>query len=304
MKLVYYSLANAPESRHEQQWTQSIRSLRQHNSSVEVILFLYNGASAALLEEARRQRVTVRYVGNYKEYLDKLYVQGSALAVLPTFHKFLSLAHCPLGDISQILYVDCDTYFFDDVDILFRRYTSSDWYAREEPGSQRSHYGYNPLHIDERALAAIARAEGVRSIAPFNTGACLMNNGVWHNLDRIRVSNLDFAWRLLCGCQLGAGYSVDHDPEIHSSVMLALNDVDRARALPYPSSNIWIIDEIALWLALGELPQLSVGTLSREDAVQGGEFIDMVAAGNRLVLAHYFSSMQDEFFCAVRPTPD
>jgi hypothetical protein len=301
MRLVYYSLANTAESRHEQQWTQSIRTLRRYNSNIDVTLFLYNGASAELLAEAERQRVTVRYVGNYSEYLAALYVQGSALAVLPTFHKFLSLAHCPLDGVTQILYIDCDTYFFDDVEILFHHYASADWYAREEPSSQRSHFGYNPSHIDEAALSHIVRSEDLNAIPPFNTGVCLMNNGAWNKLDRIRVSYLDFAWRLLCGCQLGIGHAVDRDPSIHSAVMRALNDVDRARALPFPSTNIWIIDEIALWLALGHFPQLSIGFLSREHSAQGGEFADASAPpGRRVVLAHYFSNMQDEFFRSLR----
>jgi hypothetical protein len=301
MKLVYYSLANAAASRHEQQWTQSIRTLRRYNSSIDVTLFLYNGASTEMFEEAARQRVTVRYVGNYSEYLDALYVQGSALAVLPTFHKFLSLAQIPLNGVTQILYIDCDTYFFDDVEILFRRYASSDWYAREEPGSQRSHFGYDPSHIDEAALSQIVQSENLRAIIPFNTGVCLMNNGAWQKLDRIRVSYLDFAWRLLCGCQLGIGHTVDQDPAIRSAVMLAMNDVDRGRALPFPSGNLWIIDEIALWLALGHFPELSTGLLSREDAAQGGEFVDASApSGKRAVLAHYFSNMQDEFFRTLR----
>lgn len=300
MRLVYYSLANSPDARLERQWIQSIRSLRRHNGKVAVALFLYNGASPALFEESTRFGVSVYPMGSYNEYLARLHVQGTSLAVLPTFHKFLSLQHISLNEISQLLYVDCDTWFFGDVDMLFERYRDADWYAREEPSSRLNKYGADPRHIDEDALASLAQSEGARSVPPFNTGVCLMNHGIWQQLERLRVTYLDLAWRLLCGALLGIGQRVADDPEMRSSVLGALTSTDRFRALPYPSTNIWIIDEIALWLALGRLAHFSLGIMSQADLAQGGEFAEGFGGS---VLAHYFSTQEEQFFRVVSRLP-
>ena len=69
MRLIYYSLARAEHSDYDSQWIQSIRSLRRHNSTTSVSLFLFNGASEDLLHEAARCGVTIRALGDYREYL-------------------------------------------------------------------------------------------------------------------------------------------------------------------------------------------------------------------------------------------
>jgi hypothetical protein len=127
----------------------------------------------------------------------------------------------------------------------------------------------------------------------------VLNNGIWHSFERIRISNLDLAWRLLAGCELGANNGAERDQTIRSAVLNAITEHDRSRALQYPSSNPWIIEQITLWLALGHLPQLSQGLLSRDDVAQGGEFRDTLESGGRCVVAHYFSNLEDEFFRAV-----
>ena len=132
-RLVYYSLAIMPFGSREAQWIQSIRSLRRYNRDIPVQLFLFNGAPAAIIREAHRQRVEVFELGDYAQYLDGLSVHGSLLAQYPTFHKFLVLRHSPARAANHILYLDCDTFFFGDVETLFRRYGSFDWCAREEP---------------------------------------------------------------------------------------------------------------------------------------------------------------------------
>ena len=106
---------------------------------------------------------------------------------------------------SQFLYLDCDTFFFDDVESLFHTYAGHDWNAREETLSRRSHYGYNPSHIDESTLESIARRERLQLISPFNSGVCLLNNHVRIGFDRVRVNFLDLAWRLLVGRELATG---------------------------------------------------------------------------------------------------
>ena len=300
MRLVYYSLANRPEDSREQQWMISIRSLRQFNKHVAVVLFLFHGASKELLEEAERQRVSVIFLGEYRDFLLRRYAHGDVVSLLPTFHKFLVLEHDALHGASQILYLDCDTFLFGDVEQLFAACTEASLYAREEPNSQRSISGGNPSHIDEEMLAAIVAAEGLRAVAPFNTGVCLMNHGVWHEIETINVTELDYAWRLLCGCEMGRGQRANDDEDLQRAVRRSWNEIDRHRCLPYPSSNLWIIEQIALWLALGRLPNLTTGLLTRHLVAQGDEFIAMMHAGCPPVLAHYFTTAEGEFLNATR----
>ena len=299
MRLAYYSLANFPYDSREHQWIQSIRSMRRHNRSIPVWLFLFNGASNELLAEAERWGVHVCFLGDYGAFLQKVHRRGSILALYPTFHKFLVLTHLPLQTATQILYLDCDTFFFDDVDRLFDLHGAQDWYAREEFMSLRSPLGYDPNHVDEQLLESIARREGLHYIPPFNSGVCLLNHGIWHSLYGMHDAYLGLAWRLLCGRETSKPGDKVRDGLVGQAVTDAITDSDRTQALPYPSTNNWIIEQIALWLALGQLPQLSLGTLSSVQVLQGGEFETMPMAHRQCVLAHYFTGMETKFFASV-----
>ena len=256
MKLIYYSLANFRSDSREHQWIQSIRSLRLHNQTVPVWLLLFNGASVDLLREAERWNVHVCSLGDYGEFMHRAHPRGSVLALYPTFHKFLVLPQLPTEDVTQILYLDCDTFFFDDVGLLFDEYAEYDFYAREEFRSSRSPLGYDPNHIDEKALRSVASRESLHYVEPFNSGVCLLKSDIWKSLSGLRDAYLDFAWRLLCGREMNR-----HDDDakvlpIRRAVLEAMTDLDRSRALPYPSKNEWIVEQIALWLALGRLALL------------------------------------------------
>jgi hypothetical protein len=299
LRRVYYSLANSPDGICERQWVQSIRSLRRHNSATSVSLFLFNGASEDLLHEAARCGVTIRALGDYREYLERFHVRGSVLSLYRTFHKFLLFSDPVFGDATQVLFLDCDTFFFSDVDLLFDGYPNCDWYARVEPRSVLSHLPYDPSYLDEQALATLALRERGRPIVPFNTGVCLLNNDVWRRFELVRFDYLDLAWRLLSGQALSPDKYSEADPEVLAAALNAMNEADRSRGLPYPSSNAWIVDEIALWLALGRMSELSQGLISRDDVVQGAEFQNVRGPEPKCILAHYYTRFQTHFFSRV-----
>lgn len=299
MKLVYYSLATYLDDSREQQWIRSIRSLRAYNRAIPVWLLLFNGASDELLREAELRGVHVEHLGDYGEFLERWHRRGTVLAHYPTFHKFLALPNLPLQEVSQLLYVDCDTFFFEDVNQLFDLYSEQDWYAREEHMSRRSPLGYDPKHVDEFLLQFIVQTEKLSYIEPFNSGVCLMNRGVWVGLESLRSAYLDLAWRLLCGRVLSRHEYGEHDSKIRKLVMDAMTDLDRSAALPYPSANDWIIEQIALWLALGRLPHISLGTFSPEHVSQGDEFEITLRSRRPCALAHYYTAMEREFFSSL-----
>jgi hypothetical protein len=299
VRLAYYSIAHFPYDSREHQWIQSIRSLRRYNRSIPVWLFVFNGASNELLAEAERWGVHICCLGDYAGFLQKAHARGEILAVYPTLHKFLILPHLPLQAATQVLYLDCDTFFFDDVDLLFDEHREQDWYAREEFTSRRSPLGYDRNHVDEELLASIAHREGLHFISPFNSGVCVLNNGIWQSLYRLSDAYLGLVWRLLCGREISKPGDKVRDLQVWEAVRDVATDWDRLHALAYPSTNDWIIEQIALWLWLGRLPHFSLGTLSSAQVLQGDEFERMLTAQRQGVLAHYFTAMEKRFFASV-----
>ncbi len=65
------------------------------------------------------------------------------------------------------------------------------------------------------------------------------------------------------------------------------------RSLRCPTQNVWIKDEVALWLTLARMPQVRVGLFSRHDVLQGPEY-QQVGLSTHLV-AHYFSVNEESF---------
>lgn len=66
--------------------------------------------------------------------------------------------------------------------------------------------------------------------------------------------------------------------------------------LPYPSSNVWILEQVALWLTLGHVPHLTHGHLSREHVLQGGE---QNGDCETKVVHHYFGVDKPAFLSAM-----
>src|SRR5271165_7377119 len=143
MRLVLYSLAAIGSDHCERQWIASIRSLRRYNQTVRVRLSVYGTPSRDTLAEAYRQNVEVVDYGDYAATLAASASRhAGALAENPTLHKIASMRDLPDGE-GQVLYLDCDTFCFSDIEILFDRYAYAHFHAREEEVSRRSPRGYD-----------------------------------------------------------------------------------------------------------------------------------------------------------------
>lgn len=290
-RLVYYSLFAGPwAAAATRQLVQSVESLRAHNRRVPVRVFAFGDLAGDARAALLRRGVTVEDCGDYAAELARFCPPrvAEALAELPVLHYLLALARIEAEASSQILYLDSDTYFFRDVEELFDRYDELDVYAREEPFSRKSHLGYDPSLVDEEALSALAGQVDARHVPPFNNGILLLNHGASKKLAARIGDILHLVFRFSVG--LASRPGADDQPDIvflreNRDRLVTMGDL--AEALPCPTRNVWIKDEIALWLTLGTIPGLRVGLLSRRDALQGDEFDDTKLAAH--VLSHYFT---------------
>jgi hypothetical protein len=294
MIAVYYSLATDPSGTRERQWARSVASLRRYNQDVSVVLCLYGGARAEVIETAARADVEIIPMGEFADALGDIPPHWrAALATFPTLHKLLSLRGLlPAEALTRLIYLDCDTYFFGDVAALAARYSSRDWYAREEPGSSRSHHGYDPGYLNEQALAGVAHSMGLVQVPPYNTGVVVLDAALARTLVTLLDDFIWYAWRLLVGMCLWHPGLMAGDA-VARLVRDTSGPGDRRLALPYPSSNPWIIEEIATWLTLGRVPGMSHGLLRRDDVAQSNEY---ATGPDGLIVAHYYTSAQDQFF--------
>lgn len=291
MDAVCYSLRCDDSGLYERQWTRSIRSLRRHNSSVDVVLCLFGAAGSETLEVARAARVHVERMGDAATAFRDVPVHWrKPLSAYAPLHKFHSLCRVASMRPTRLLYLDCDTYVFGDVATLLDRYSSRHWYAREEPNSRRNHQPYDRAYLDEDALARLAHAEGLAWIPPYNTGVAVIDGGLAASLATLRDDFHRYAWRLLLGACLWRP-DVVYDPEIVRLVRQGAEPREHRLALPFPSGNDWILDQLATWLTLGRVTALTHDLLRRRDVVQNGEYADE----EHYVVAHYFTGGEDWF---------
>ena len=295
-RLVYYSLAlpsGDPRPDLIWQFATSIRSLRAHNANVPVALFLHGSMPGELARECSAYGVTVWDQGPYERRLAELCPAGwPALVKYPLLHKFLNFGALSGTACSEVLYCDCDTVFFDDVALLFDRYAGAELVAREEVLTSRSPFGADPDFVDESLLARIAASDGAAAIPPFNLGVVLFGEDSWRRsatLDRVLV---DYAWRFATwmGRHPANGAAAQYGEFAGAEEARRLaGPGDLARALPFPSCNRWILDEVALWLTLGHLPGIRTVDFHPSDVAQNGEFAASDPASAGWIVCHYYT---------------
>ncbi len=110
-------------------------------------------------------------------------------------------------------------------------------------------------------------------------------------LARTLVTLLDdfiwYAWRLLAGICLWSPDLLGGPTRSAHLVRATSGAGDRRLALPYPSRNPWIFEEIATWLTLGRVPGLSHDVLRPAEAAQGEEYSGWPEG---LIVAHYYTA--------------
>jgi hypothetical protein len=291
LQLVYYSMATRKDSYCHAQWLQSIRSLRRYNRRIPVHLMSYGEIPSVVLDEAAISGVIIHRLGEYGTYLAQIHKRARALCQYPTLHKCLSLFQIP-DEATEVLYLDCDTFFFDDVVDIFTRYNECDFYAREEVRSRRSHTPYDSSYLDEDSLAETVAALGLSFIEPFNTGVVLWNRRSFASVKSLQHSFLDFCWRLMVGRQLVDVPRPDYELPVRRAVIPLIDSADWETAIPYPCGNPWLLDEVALWMTLG-CTSMRQGYFDPECVSQSEEW---ASPSHRRVLSHYFAAQERPFF--------
>jgi hypothetical protein len=286
MNAVYYSLVLTSEpTAYQNQWIRSIGSLRKFNKTIPVHLFLFNEPTPAILEKADECEVIVHRLGGYRECLRELAgEEGAALSCIPTLNKLIPLGYFE-PSVSQVLFLDCDTFFFGDVASLFAKYQACHLFAREEPHSRRSAFlEYRASHIDEDALCRIAAETGAAFVPPYNSGVVLLNHGLSAELWALRKEFLRYAWRLTLGASMSPDISL---PAELGNTLATMPRSQSGDPIEFPSGNYWILEQIALWLTLGRIQGLSHGQFLMADVLQNGEFMIYRSYKTKCTVVHY-----------------
>jgi hypothetical protein len=291
MNIVTYSLSVSGPARHtdyHEQLIYSVKSLRRYNLSIPIHVFLYGEHPATFLMRLEEHGAAPHPMGRYEDAICRLHPGPiQTFTTYPVLHKWLNFSALEQLAPAQVLQCDCDTIFFDDVEKLFQGYTLKKFYAREEPASRASHYGYDPSYIDEDAWLEIARGEGAVAISPCNIGVCLLNHGLWRELGQRTRLFLSYVLRFAAGIARNPQQRPALWPEMAAAIEHDLAQSPDVSELLFPSSNVWIIEEIALWLTLGHIPKITCGFLSPEHVVQGA---DEPGFGGAKVVHHYFGA--------------
>jgi hypothetical protein len=297
--LVAYALelpAGAPRPDLVQQLATSLHTLRARNDGIAVVLFLYGARTRELDALCDAYGVHVQEQGRYEQRLAALSPTGSAaLAQYPLLCKYLNFRELEALSATQVLLCDCDTVFFADVARIFERYAGADLAAREEVHSSRSPYGADRSFIDEPLLERLAAADGASVVPPFNTGVVLVSRALVQWLAYLEALVVDYAWRFLLWMALhpAAGEETAYgELDAAEAARSLAGKADVSRALPFPSANRWILDEVALWLALGHVPGLRTADFDRADVVQNGEYAGTSATRAAWTVCHYYSQNQ------------
>jgi hypothetical protein len=298
--MVCYSLTLPPADARQDliwQFEASVESLRRVAPALRARLFFYGIPPADLVRIARDADVELVQRVTYLERLQSILPAAApVLDAYPLLHKYLNFDL--LSDVApdQVLLADCDTLFFNDPARLFDQYQHVDCAAREEPTTARSVVGHDPSYVDEAALHALGAALGLQPPPPFNIGVLLLNNGHWKSLAALQRQFVLYAFRFLVWMADhpadGAALAFGESPaaaRLRDQFAPLLTPIMRRGALPYPSANRWILDQVALWFTVAHIPGFRYADFAPADVAQNGEIFSHPARDSPWVVAHYFS---------------
>ena len=259
MNIVFYSYKKSIHAHindHElKRLDHSIRSLRDFNNEIPVYLFCDDPAFIP-------PYFRLNYNVNVLPFVDGFdHNMLSAWSI----HRWYNLKYFE-GESSNILYLDSDTIFYDDVQYIFDTYSRYDVYGREEFGFRHDPNTGGGKGIREkltRVDQAISALGGKESVYKYCCGVILLNNNIHTRI----INKLDELTELMNIFKNGA------------------------QLMPIPNSRI--VDQYAVWIILSRLSSTG-GMFGIQDVTMGyieekhQEFFNPV-------ILHYTTKGEQEF---------
>ena len=259
MNIVFYSYKKSIHAHindHElKRLDHSIRSLRDFNNEISVYLFCDDPAFIP-------PYFRLNYNVNVLPFVDGFdHNMLSAWSI----HRWYNLKYFE-DQSSNILYLDSDTIFYDDVQYIFDTYSRYDVYGREEFGFRHDPNTGGGKGIREkltRVDQAIYALGGKESVYKYCCGVILLNNNIHTKI----ISKLDELTELMNIFKNGA------------------------QLMPIPNSRI--VDQYAVWIILSRLSSTG-GMFGIQDVTMGyieekhQEFFNPV-------ILHYTTKGEQEF---------
>ena len=259
MNIVFYSYKKSIHAHindHElKRLDHSIRSLRDFNNEIPVYLFCDDPAFIP-------PYFRLNYNVNVLPFVDGFdHNMLSAWSI----HRWYNLKYFE-DQSSNILYLDSDTIFYDDVQYIFDTYSRYDVYGREEFGFRHDPNTGGGKGIREkltRVDQAIFALGGKESVYKYCCGVILLNNNIHTKI----INKLDELTELMNIFKNGA------------------------QLMPIPNSRI--VDQYAVWIILSRLSSTG-GMFGIQDVTMGyieekhQEFFNPV-------ILHYTTKGEQEF---------
>jgi len=266
----------------------SVQSLRAHNPRIQIVVNCYG-----VLPEAIRSQLLeldVAIVGHV-DYATRLKKFGPgkwrALSHYPVLHKFLDLSSLKRFSPTQVLLLDCDTLINKNLTRFLASHTSADCYGRADTGSIRGASHSDSVYLDEAGLQNLAESIGARFVPPFNTGVVLLNRGLWLKIARMERLYVELAWRQMLW--LAEHPARDEGDAVRYIRKMRMARSIYARSLRYPSSNGWIVEQVAAWLTLGKVGRITTADFNAREVPYFHDLKALACVRSRWAICHYFS---------------
>ena len=259
MNIVFYSYKKSIHAHindHElKRLDHSIRSLRDFNNEIPVYLFCDDPAFIP-------PYFRLNYNVNVLPFVDGFdHNMLSAWSI----HRWYNLKYFE-DQSSNILYLDSDTIFYDDVQYIFDTYSRYDVYGREEFGFRHDPNTGGGKGIREkltRVDQAIFALGGKESVYKYCCGVILLNNNIHTKI----INKLDELTELMNIFKNGA------------------------QLMPIPNSRI--VDQYAVWIILSRLSSTG-GMFGIQDVTMGYVEEKHQEFFNPVIL-HYTTKGEQEF---------
>ena len=259
MNIVFYSYKKSIHAHindHElKRLDHSIRSLRDFNNEIPVYLFCDDPAFIPPYFRFNYNVNVLPFVDGFDHNMLSAW----------SIHRWYNLKYFE-DQSSNILYLDSDTIFYDDVQYIFDTYSRYDVYGREEFGFRHDPNTGGGKGIREkltRVDQAISALGGKESVYKYCCGVILLNNNIHTKI----INKLDELTELMNIFKNGA------------------------QLMPIPNSRI--VDQYAVWIILSRLSSTG-GMFGIQDVTMGyieekhQEFFNPV-------ILHYTTKGEQEF---------